>query len=122
MFVSYLSEYEGCHIPHPYSSVLCKTTCTFIILYIFQRRTQKKDLVICLCESFISLEKKLWAWSSPKKLISETANCIKKNWKSMISNNFCLLVHFTCFSNQSPENGVCPYCVADEKEFNREHD
>lgn len=35
----------------------------------------------------------------------------------MISNNFCLLVHFTCFSNQSPENGVCPYCVADEKEF-----
>lgn len=40
----------------------------------------------------------------------------------MISKKFCLLVHFTCFSNQSPENGVCPYCVADEKEFNREHD
>lgn len=88
----------------------------------FPKENSKKDLVICLCESFISLEKKLWAWSSPKKLISETANCIKKNWKSMISNNFCLLVHFTCFSNQSPENGVCPYCVADEKEFNREHD
>lgn len=88
----------------------------------FPKENSKKDLVICLCESFISLEKKLWAWSSPKKLISETANCIKKIWKSMISNNFCLLVHFTCFRNQSPENGVCPYCVADEKEFNREHD
>lgn len=44
----------------------------------FPKENSKKNLVICLCESFISLEKKLWAWSSPKKLISETANCIKK--------------------------------------------
>lgn len=94
----------------------------FYYFVYFLKENLKKDLVICFCELFIFFEKKLWVWSFFKKLIFEMVNCIKKNWKFMILNNFCLLVYFICFSNQLLENGVCFYSVVDEKEFNREYD
>lgn len=94
--------------------MLCNTTC-FHYLHIFQKRVQEINLVICLCERFISIEKGCGRRGALISLNSGTVNYSNKLEIYDFQQLLIFFLHASAIRQQEMEFN-CPYWVADEKE------